>query len=511
MGSSMRRLLVSFFLLAGAGAGACGGPSNGALTDDDGTLDGGPAGAGGTGGGGQPECVNSLDCELDEVCDRTVGMCVDCLSDADCDLADECIGRSCRPACDSDMDCTPLGLLCDLGRGRCVECVLPGDCSAGTLCRDGACVPGCETNSDCAPLGQECDTSVGRCVPPAGTGGSGGGTGGTGGGSGGSGGGGGCTTLPAQHSSVGFVLVLDRTGSMTGGKLDALKQAATAFIQDSGSDGLGIALHVFGVDGGAMCPAACVDQTDCDPCGGTCFPGLGCIGGGVGSSCEPTDYAMPVQPYGRLPTVAAALQAEISVLSATGGSPIAPALQGAIASARGLANANGDTEMVVVFTADGEPTSCTPDTVAGLAGIAATGPGESPPVRVHVIQFDLSSPSFAPISMAGGTNAWPRISDTAPTAPDILAILQQIRRGERDCKFDVPAAFNGDPVSALTVTTNDGGSTTVDVVGDATGCSGGRGVYEEPGPAARRLVFCPASCDDANAPRATVEVSRGCP
>jgi hypothetical protein len=85
-------------------------------------------------------CVNSLDCPSGQVCDSAAGRCVECTADTDCGDNQRCAGNLCRPACQSDNQCTPLGLLCDKNAGYCVQCVAHGDCAPSENCRQGACV-----------------------------------------------------------------------------------------------------------------------------------------------------------------------------------------------------------------------------------------------------------------------------------------------------------------------------------------------------------------------------------
>lgn len=85
-------------------------------------------------------CVNSLDCQGGQVCDPSTSRCVECVDSADCDAEDFCAGGKCRPGCDSDNDCTPLGLLCDRDAGYCVECTKTADCAEDHYCSLGECL-----------------------------------------------------------------------------------------------------------------------------------------------------------------------------------------------------------------------------------------------------------------------------------------------------------------------------------------------------------------------------------
>ena len=107
-------------------------------------------------------CVNSLDCAAVGVCDTTAQRCVDCLSDVDCAATERCVSQTCVPVCDSDRDCTPIGLLCDLANGYCVRCLSHVDCPALQFCREGACVndicragsPACQGNGTAVCTGE---------------------------------------------------------------------------------------------------------------------------------------------------------------------------------------------------------------------------------------------------------------------------------------------------------------------------------------------------------------------
>lgn len=72
--------------------------------------------------------------------------------------------------CDSDLDCTPQGLLCDMAQGVCVECLQASQCDGDNVdCVDGRCesfVP-CNSSLDCtmAPGGKRvCRPKTSRCV-----------------------------------------------------------------------------------------------------------------------------------------------------------------------------------------------------------------------------------------------------------------------------------------------------------------------------------------------------------
>lgn len=85
-------------------------------------------------------CMTSLDCDTDQVCDDTPGRCVQCVTSTDCEDEQICASQECHAACDSDKDCTPMGLLCDKAGGYCVQCLNNERCADALHCSLGACV-----------------------------------------------------------------------------------------------------------------------------------------------------------------------------------------------------------------------------------------------------------------------------------------------------------------------------------------------------------------------------------
>jgi hypothetical protein len=66
-----------------------------------------------------------------------------------------------RGPCDSDRDCSALGLICDRAVGVCGECSTAAECAAGEACLLGLCDPTrtCTTSRECPGL--VCDAAVG--------------------------------------------------------------------------------------------------------------------------------------------------------------------------------------------------------------------------------------------------------------------------------------------------------------------------------------------------------------
>lgn len=93
-------------------------------------------------------CSNSLDCPTPRVCNTSTARCVQCVSSVDCEDGLTCVSSTCRRECDSDNDCTSLGLLCDPSFGACSRCVTDSDCPGVYHCASGRCeLDACEQGS----------------------------------------------------------------------------------------------------------------------------------------------------------------------------------------------------------------------------------------------------------------------------------------------------------------------------------------------------------------------------
>ena len=105
--------------------------------------------------GAPTACVSSRTCPA-QVCDTTRGYCADCVTDVDCTDGMLCRSTSCVPppmACDSDRDCSGMGLVCNTTTQLCVECVRTTDCPSDQRC---------STASTCIP--RLCATGETRCA-----------------------------------------------------------------------------------------------------------------------------------------------------------------------------------------------------------------------------------------------------------------------------------------------------------------------------------------------------------
>lgn len=86
-------------------------------------------------------CTENADCtdRARVLCSLDRALCVECLTDTDCDPAKpRCIADKCRQ-CASDGDCPEDKPWCIVEKWECKECVTDEHCAAPTRCDNGAC------------------------------------------------------------------------------------------------------------------------------------------------------------------------------------------------------------------------------------------------------------------------------------------------------------------------------------------------------------------------------------
>lgn len=139
------------WLSVGACLAACGSDDAGG-----GSTDSGPVLVGDAGGDG----VTSDADAAPDVPEETT-----CTINADCRGGEICREGVCRAACSDTIPCRDTSLVCDESRGICVGCVSVADCNELTeLCVDNTCVPACSSDASCPP-DQVCGND-GTCFVP---------------------------------------------------------------------------------------------------------------------------------------------------------------------------------------------------------------------------------------------------------------------------------------------------------------------------------------------------------
>lgn len=472
---------------------------------DDGGM---AAGAGGAGGAtSSATCRNSLDCTGGNVCNRATGTCVQCLSVSDCASGQVCASNVCRTKCQSDKDCTSLGLLCDQAAGNCVECIIDADCNGGARCSGGVCKAANAGNGGAGGLGG------------SGTGGSGlGGSAGFGGGFGGVSGAGGMTGCRGQlfdttQSPLDMAVLFDKSGSMdqaatSGSKLSVIVQAFTAFLNAPENANIGVALTYFPLVIPGV-PSFCAVDADClsyGPCvgginvGGTVAFGT-CQGADV---CTVSSYATPAVPF-TLPPDHSAVTTSLASATAGGGTPTTGALQGMVQYATGWAAQHPERKVVIVLATDGDPTGCTTNTAADVANVAASALSQSG-IPTYVVGVGSSLTSLNQVAQAGGTTQAYLLDTGGALGATFQDAMNQIRTRSAPCRFAVPSAVT-DP-SKINVLYTPPGTTQAAVIPRASAACGTAGGWLLD-PTGAGITICPATCSTF-VTGGSVQVESGC-
>jgi hypothetical protein len=299
------------------------------------------------------------------------------------------------------------------------------------------------------------------------------------------------STSKADPRPVNMFIQFDRSGSMmydTRGELlpiDKWSQAVdalNAFFTDAKSDGLKVALRFFPDD----------------------KPVPGCTGD-TGGACDATACAQPLVPLGLLAAAAGDPQ-ETALLAAIAGAtpaspmtdagrtgtPMYPALQGALTWAATTQMSLPNERVVVVLVTDGSPQGCQMR-IAEIAALASDA-YEQYGIMTYAIGIQGSQEqAMHQIAEAGGTERAYFSGDAATAQQDLLAALNAIRGNVLACSFSLPTGENIDPNKVNIQFTGPDGTVQTLARTDAANCSGGGWYYDDPA-APKSLQLCESTC-----------------
>ncbi len=359
---------------------------------------------------------------------------------------------------------------------------------------------------------------LGACAPtegsidPSGAGaGGGGGSAGTGGGGGGSGGGaggvlidsglddsaqegGGCAAISEQGkvTPLELYILLDRSASMVGDKWAAATTGLDTFVADAKSAGIDVALGVL--------PR----------------PGL--------STCDPTPFETPDVPFGVLPGAGGALSAALAGFTPTGiGTPIYPALAGALSGVSKVVAANPGHSGAVLLVTDGAPqgpTQCSGgvnaedvQVIANVAHTAYASTGGHPSVTTFVVGLPGVDQTFAnQVAAAGGSTS--AVLATSPTnvQAQFAAALAQVRGAALPCTFVLPDKVSQGTIAydRVNVVYTHGDGVTREPQAQVSDCSSAGWRYDDAAHPTE-IVLCPDLCDAVHHDLgATIDIALGC-
>ena len=296
-----------------------------------------------------------------------------------------------------------------------------------------------------------------------------------------------CAAEPftAEPIPVSIYIMLDRScsmGSGSGSRLQQAKDAITAFVNDSSSDGLGVALDVF--------PSS------------------------SSNDCQTSDYRNPTVGMNNLPGNAGAIITALGPLTNTGGTPTAGALRGATEFCRDYQDATS-TRCVPIIISDGFPESndCSSgdNNASTLGNIAAAALSSW---DVNTFTMGLSGLNTAgwnvlhTIADNGGTDCDGNSSnaeyacDASAGTQAFIDALNAIRDAVLSCDFNMPTPPDGvpdfDEVNVLFTPSGGGTTETFNRVNDAGSCSGDSWYYDDNNNPTQ-VSLCPTACDKVQA------------
>jgi hypothetical protein len=272
---------------------------------------------------------------------------------------------------------------------------------------------------------------------------------------------------------------------------------------------------------GKPCPGGAAD--------GDCLPVLGKCNI-IGDACAPAFYERLRVPFTDLPAGAKTFldAADLGADSAGFSSPLVPAVQGSMTVLKKRAMQTGARPAALVLITSGVPGSpnhvCQPaDPLAARADITAAATG-TPAIPTYVIGVVASaqSPEVALVNQlaaAGGTGSAFVLDGTMDVSAELHQALGKIRSSTLACDFALPKPTAGGDLDVHKVNVavkTTVGRTDLAYVGNAGGCSGGKGGwYYDVDPATgghpSRVVLCPTSCQAIRADAAgSVDVAFGC-
>lgn len=306
-----------------------------------------------------------------------------------------------------------------------------------------------------------------------------------------------------RPASVDPVTNLNRWQTATG----ALK----AFLADPDSTGLSVALRFFPDDEPAVgctqevCDSAACAEVLVDAATLSAAPAPG--DAHEARLIQAIDDATPVLPTGGM--------------MATGGTPIYPALQGALAWAAEHQRAHPDGRTVVLFVTDGAPSGCD-ERFPAITLLASNAREESGVTTFSIGLTDaagegLNAEDMDALAEAGGTERAYFIKDGPTAVDDLLSALTTIRGQALPCDFPMPEATTEgqgiDPsLVNVTYTAGDGTQHRFTKVADASTCNedSHSWYYDDEG-APTRVLLCPAACELVTVdPDARFEILAGC-
>jgi Mg-chelatase subunit ChlD len=302
--------------------------------------------------------------------------------------------------------------------------------------------------------------------------------------------------IEAALTPVNLFLMVDRSGSMSqNNKWNQAVGALRTFLKDPETEGLRVALRFF---------------SDDEPMAGCTMQG-----------CSVDACAEPLVQVGALAGETGSVDAQESKLvdaldhtfPRSGlGTPIYPALGGALQWASTYRTEHPNERSVVVLVTDGEPNGCNQD-IGDISGLAAQAAANFA-ISTYAIGLEGSNEAqLDQIAQAGQTSRGIFVGANTNAESELVAALNTIRGQTMSCDFALPSATSGqaaDPGRVNVTLTNDASSVELFRVDSEVDCVAGQAAwYYDDATAPNRIHLCPSACESAGQV-ADISVTMGC-
>jgi hypothetical protein len=277
------------------------------------------------------------------------------------------------------------------------------------------------------------------------------------------------------RTPLSLYIMYDKSASMVGGKWESAKAGMQAFLEDPKSTGIMVAFNLFPRD------------PDGTP------------------ECDAKAYKTARVDYGPLPQNATAILALLDGETPDGtGTPIYPALGGAILAARDVAKPGASSAVLLVT--DGEPqgpaslcAGVDPEDPQAIADLASTAAGWNPPVHTYVIGLPGANQSFANLVAAAGSGVAILVGSN-DVQTEFQKALASVLGKALPCEFEIPEKVDKgeiDPTNVNVLYTPGGNSQFEYLYGvpdpSSPDCSQGDWYYDDPAHPTR-IILCPGTC-----------------
>jgi len=306
-----------------------------------------------------------------------------------------------------------------------------------------------------------------------------------------------CGSITNAMRKTNIYFMVDKSASMeSGGVWTPTVNALKTFFQASTSAGIGTALELF--------PSIAV--TTGPP--GTTHDGC--------DACDALPCSNPRVPLGTL-TVSPAPgdsqeKASVDVLNAESangsGTPMYPALDGALQWATAQKASKPNEDFSVVLLTDGDPSGCN-NSITAIAALASAA-YQANGTKTHVVALPGSTTwNLDQIAIAGGTGG--AIQTTPGLTAELVLAFQSIAAAGAQCDFALPSSSQYDKTNVTATFTSSTGTQTILTKRNALAACGS-GWYFDDNTTPTKALLCPTTCAAAKADTgSSVSINLGCP